>query len=324
VPGSVSVALCTRNSARFIEAQIRSILTQTVPPGELIVSDDASTDGTVEIIRGLVERSPVEVPLTVLSNAEPIGVTANFQQAVLACTLPLIALSDHDDIWMPDRIEGDLAVFEADPGLLLLHSDAVLIDETGEPLPSTLFESLSIRPRERREDSGDQAFRAYIRRNLVTGAATMFRRVLLDLAIPFPAEWVHDEWLGVIAAAYGGARMAPRAVIRYRQHGDNVIGVREPTLSNRLSRMLEPRRDRYRVISARSDVLEQRLAQLDPPSPWHPLAARKAAFERKRATYPAQRWRRIPRILSHGLRGDYRALSSQGSLDMARDLVQKG
>lgn len=319
---SVSVALCTHNSSRFISAQIASILDQSVLPTEVVVSDDASTDGTVELIEQIFHERQTPVVLRVLRNPSPLGVTANFEQAVLACRQPLIALSDHDDVWLPDRIAGDLPLFEADPDLLLVHSDAVLIDETGQPIGANLHESLSIRDSEREELGTGRAFEVYLRRNLVTGAATMFRSELLALAVPFPPEWVHDEWLGVIAAAQGGARMSDRAVLLYRQHGSNVIGVRRPTRRNRLGRMLEHRSDRFVRLAERAEVLSHRLDALGTRPQWVALGRRKEAFERTRSGYPRIRIARIPGVLGAWRRGDYRDLSSQGSWDVIRDVVQ--
>ena len=64
---SVSVALCTHNGERFVAEQVQSILTQTYPPVEIVLSDDASTDETVAVVISLVERhnltAPVEVRL---------------------------------------------------------------------------------------------------------------------------------------------------------------------------------------------------------------------------------------------------------------------
>lgn len=319
---SVSVALCTRNSSRFIIDQIESILDQTSPPAELVVSDDASTDQTVDIVENLMAQRGAHVSLIVLRNPVAIGVTANFEQAAMACTSDLIALSDHDDVWHPQRIEGDLERFEADPTLLLLHSNAALIDEAGRPLHHDLFHSLSIRPSELQDIARGRAFEVYLRRNLVTGAATMFRRTLLHDAAPFPQEWVHDEWLGIIAAARDGARLSVRTVIDYRQHTGNVIGVRAPTLRNRLARFSEPRASRYVRLAARALTLVDRIEQLPVRDEWRALARRKLGFERVRAAYPTRRSSRLVPILRAWARGDYHLLSSQRSADVLRDLVQ--
>ncbi|MBC7760514.1 MAG: glycosyltransferase, partial [Candidatus Saccharibacteria bacterium] len=117
----VSVALCTRNGAQFIEAQLRSILNQSVQPHEVILSDDASTDDTVAIARAVMNDDSGPI-LTVIPNPIALGITANFEQAILACSGEFIALCDQDDVWHPHRLSRALQQFEAQPSLDLLFS----------------------------------------------------------------------------------------------------------------------------------------------------------------------------------------------------------
>src|SRR5687768_3625014 len=95
---TVGVALGTHNGVRFIEEQVRSILDQTRRVDEIVVSDDGSSDGTVEIIERLVEEhrgSGAPTPaLVVRRNSAPLGVTENFEQAMRASSGDLIALCD--------------------------------------------------------------------------------------------------------------------------------------------------------------------------------------------------------------------------------------
>ncbi|WP_370281997.1 glycosyltransferase [Plantibacter sp. M259] len=77
VDGRVSVALCTYNGAVFLEEQLASMLAQTVLPGEIVVSDDGSTDGTSAIVERFAAES--SVPVRVLRNPSPLGVTRNFE-----------------------------------------------------------------------------------------------------------------------------------------------------------------------------------------------------------------------------------------------------
>jgi hypothetical protein len=161
-----------------------------------------------------------------------------------------------------------------------------------------------------------------LKRNLVTGATVMFRRELLDVARPFPREWVHDEWLAILAAAVGRIAVDPTPLIDYRQHEANQIGVEAPTVRYRIRRMLEPRGDRYRTLALRSQLLAERVYDLQLPERWRELAARKAAFESGRADYGVRRLSRVRPVLAGWRDGLYRDLSSQWTLDIARDLLQ--
>ena len=318
----ISVAMCTYNGARFVGEQLASILEQTSRPAEIVVADDGSADGTLAVIEQVAEAHGAQP--TVLRGESPLGVTANFERAISATTLPIVALSDQDDRWHHRRLTEVAARFDADPQLLLLHSDARLIDDAGAPLGRTLFESLEVGAHElAAEESGD-AFSAFLRRNLATGATVVFRRTLLASALPFPREWVHDEWLAIIAAAVGHVQVMREATIDYRQHGGNEIGVAEPTLRHKLRRILEPRAGRNQVLADRFAVLASRLEALGDAVPDRCVTAAraKARFESRRAAMPANRLRRAAAVLRLARTGDYARYASRGRADILRDLVQ--
>ena len=323
---TVSVALCTHNGERFIAEQVRSILAQSRPPVELVLSDDASTDGTVDIAISLVEQhnrdaaSPVR--LVVLRNVPALGIAGNFEQAISACTADLVALSDQDDRWAPDRLELAVAEFEKRPALTLLHADARRIDEAGEPLEHSLFDSLHVSAWERQNIDSGMAMKVLVRRNLVTGATTLFRRELVATAMPIPLGWIHDEWLGMIAAATGVVAMDRRLLVDYRQHGGNQIGASQLSFREKLNKLREPRSERNRNLYVRARELVTRLQELDGIAalPLR-LAWEKQEHERYRVALPINRARRALPVLATAARGNYRRYGL-GAQDVLRDLVQ--
>lgn len=324
---AVSVALCTFNGAKFVRRQIASILDQSLPATELVVSDDGSVDDTLSIVEEVVAAHRATgrptPELVVLRNPEALGVTANFQRALSACTGELIALSDQDDEWEPDKLQRMTAFFASRPGLLFLHTDALLIDGEGNPAGGTLFGALEVGAAERAAVHSGRAFEAFVRRNLATGAATMIHRDLLADCLPLPGEWVHDEWLAIQAAARGSLDLSERALTRYRRHDENQIGAGDPTLSHKVSRVLGRRGDRNRQLALRSRILADRLAAApDVPRAVIGLAERKAAFEAARAALPAARPLRLVPVLRLAAGGEYPRLASRGWLDVLRDLLQ--
>src|SRR5258708_37621369 len=98
----LSVAMCTYNGARFLPEQLESIAAQTKLPDELVVCDDRSTDGSVEIIRSFAQRAPFEIRLDI--NANNLGSTKNFEKAIGLCQGEIIALADQDDVWCPQKL----------------------------------------------------------------------------------------------------------------------------------------------------------------------------------------------------------------------------
>ncbi|SFO04845.1 glycosyltransferase family 2 protein [Mycetocola miduiensis] len=318
----LSVAICTYNGAAYVEEQLRTILSQSRQPTEIVVSDDGSTDNTVALVTGLLENSGVRH--RILENATALGVSKNFEHAVLATTGDIVVLSDQDDIWHPQRLERACAEFDARPDLTVLFSDARMVDATGASLGYVLFDALEISAADRKAIHAGSGFPTLLRRNVATGATMAFRRSLLEVAAPFPVEWVHDEWLAILAAAVGQIDLLEEPLIDYRQHGANQIGAREPSLGHKIRRVLEPRGNRNRDLAVRTGILVEKLASLGGAvKPADLTAARgKLRIERMRADLPANRMARILPVLSEARSGDYARFTSQGSTEILRDLFQ--
>jgi glycosyltransferase involved in cell wall biosynthesis len=327
VGGEVTVVLCTFNGAGYVQQQVRSILAQTEPAAAVILSDDGSIDDTVAIARAEFATAAAlgsTVPeLTVIENSEPLGVTRNFEQAILRADTELVVLCDQDDVWRPDRIALAAERFASRPDLLFLHSDARLIDDSGQPIGTTLFGALGVTPAEFEAIGSGRAFDVFLRRNLATGATSMVRVDLARTAAPFPVEWVHDEWLAINAAAREGLDLLRDTPVDYRRHAANQIGVKDSTVRNKVSRVLERRGNRNRDLAARSRILADRLGALGDVAVAHREAAMaKAAFETRRAALPSSRLKRAIPVLGLALTGDYARYASRGTTDVLRDLFQ--
>ncbi|TFB80766.1 glycosyltransferase family 2 protein [Terrimesophilobacter mesophilus] len=311
----------------FVREQLRSILHQSQPPAQLVVSDDASSDGTVSAVKDIMSRFRAERPtegvaLTLLENAAPLGVTANFEQAVLACTGEFIALCDQDDSWVPERLAAATARFMAEPGLLLLFSDARLVNAEGEPLGENLFEAIGFSAREKREVHGGRALDTLLRRNVVTGATTVFRRSLLESAVPFPAEWVHDEWLAIMAAVVGRIDFLPDALVDYRQHGKNHIGAGSPSGAELVGRLREPGTARNKRLLGRARAFAGRLAAMGGVDRELVRGAEaKLAHEYARSGYPRSRFLRLGPVVLEAATGRY-GRYGRARYDIPRDLFQ--
>jgi len=326
---TVSVALCTRDGAAYLRAQLESILAQRPAPLEIVLGDDASSDGSVELAEEVVAAARAADPalateLVVRRHEPALGVTANFADAMAACRGELIALSDQDDVWAPGRLARLAPLFAAAPRLDLVHTDARLVDADGAPLGGSLLEALEATAAERAGLERGDAFAVLLRRNLVTGATVVLRRSLLEAAAPFPADWVHDEWLAAVAAGRteGAAlRLVPEPLIDYRQHGANAIGARRPTLADKRARLAEPHAVRAARLARRAAALVERLEGLGAPAPRLEAARAKAAHEAARAGLPRLRLARWPRVLAWAVQGRY-GRYSRGAIDVLRDLVQ--
>jgi glycosyltransferase involved in cell wall biosynthesis len=211
----VSVALCTYQGERYLSEQLASIAGQSRPPDELVVSDDASTDGTLQILQDF--RGPFSVEIH--RNAERLGYAKNFERAISLCRGAVVCLSDQE------RMVG---AFDTSPELAAAFTDAHLIDEASGIVPGSLWRSLGIGPRWRRRFStGGPGVRARLlsQRNAAAGATLAFREDLRELILPIPEGWVHDAWIVLLISAVAEVRMMPEPLIRYRVHSAQQIGL---------------------------------------------------------------------------------------------------
>lgn len=103
---TVAVVMCTYNGGEFLREQLDSILAQTYPVAEIIVQDDCSTDSTMEILRSYASRHDI---IKVWRNDRNLGFNLNFKSAVMRATADFVAISDQDDVWMPHKIERQVA-----------------------------------------------------------------------------------------------------------------------------------------------------------------------------------------------------------------------
>lgn len=317
----ISVVLCTYNGARHLEEQLDSLAAQHRLPDELVVGDDGSTDRTLDILERFAARSPF--PVRVGRNPERLGSTLNFAATLSRAEGDLVLLCDQDDFWHPAKVERLTARFEADPALDAAFCDARLVDAQGAPLAPSLWRAVRFSGRRRQAFARDP-FRVLLQRPAVTGACLAFRRRLRQRFEPVPREWVHDAWIALMAAAWGGAaaiQAHAEALIDYRQHGGNQIGAvrrRRDPLVVRLARV-HPTLDREAV---QMEQAAHRLASSGAPAAAVGLAAAHARLARARADL-GPRHRRAGPVLDGWVRGAYRR-GGKGARTALWDLVRPG
>lgn len=326
---TVSVALCTCNGARYIVEQVESILHQTSPVAEIVVHDDASDDDTVALVERTWathrERSEGQaVPeLRVTRNAHRLGVARNFEAALVACRGDLIALCDQDDRWNPDRLAVLVPHFVAHPATMLVHGNAILVNASGTPEGGTLFDALAITPSELRLIEEGRGWVPLLGRNLVTGATAVLRRNLRDASLPLPPHWLHDEWLGMVAALLGGLHVERTPLLAYRQHGANQIGARRARLIDLVRRAQFDRGEWHANKMHRAIELLARAKELGGAVDSQALQTieQKAEHHRVRAQLPAARHARLWPVWREWKTGRYRRFG-RGLHGVLRDLLQ--
>jgi glycosyltransferase involved in cell wall biosynthesis len=205
-PLTISIAMATYNGGRFVSEQLRSLAGQELPPTELVVTDDGSTDGTADLIEAFADSAPFSI--RVHRNAERLGVLRNFEKALSLCNGDIIFLSDQDDVWLPDKIISVMAAFEAHPEALVILNDKIITDENLVPSGATMLTNI------RGFGSPDSCF--------VAGCCAAFRRQWLDFALPIPeGPPAHDSWLLGLAHRLEKVELIERPLQYYRRHSIN-------------------------------------------------------------------------------------------------------
>lgn len=136
----VSIVVTTYNGAKYLAAQLDSILAQTHHELEILISDDASTDDTWAVAQHYAEK---DTRIQLFRHEKNVGLHANLNAALAKASGEYIAISDQDDIWLPHKIEKQLSLLG---GAVGVYSDSALIDTQGQSLGKTLFQTLNIKP----------------------------------------------------------------------------------------------------------------------------------------------------------------------------------
>jgi glycosyltransferase involved in cell wall biosynthesis len=230
---TISVAMCTYNGEDYLQEQLDSILGQTLPPDELVVCDDGSSDRTDDILESFADRAPFSVRL--YRNEVNLGSRQNFQQTIDHCNGSIVVLSDQDDVWHRDKLEQLSRILIADPECVGAFSNARLVDADGEPLDRTLWEHFEVGPDIRRilACPDEEAQRVLLRRNYVTGATFAFRADFWKEIKPIPRCWVHDAWIVFVLTSCGKVVGLDEMLVDYRQHLQNQIGIQQTTRKER-------------------------------------------------------------------------------------------
>jgi len=321
---TVSVVVATFNGASFLRAQLESILEQSRLPDQVVITDDGSTDNTLEVVASLRKSAPPSVEWTVVENSgESRGPAGNFEFGVGLATGDFIALADQDDWWFPKKLAVLESLLTASPELLLVHSDAELVDQEGNLLGMTVLDSLRITSAERRNLVRGGGLAALVRRNLVTGHTVMMRKTLPELAGPIPPGWLHDEWWALVAAARGQLRLHPRTLGHYRQHPVNQVGATRSGFARLMERFQEPQDQFRRRHLTRHEglawLVKNSGATLAPEAV--ALLSGRIDHYTWQANLSPSRWARILPVLAVVAKGGYRRYR-RGLFDAMRDVFQ--
>lgn len=244
----VSVLIPSYNHSQFINPCIDSVLAQTFQDLEIVVVDDGSTDGSLDILRQYNGK------ITLIEQAN-FGTQAARNKAIAASSGELLALLDSDDMWLPRKLELQVAELDRHPEAGLVYSFACRVDETGETIDGNSIIGQTLR-------SDQPVLSQMLLDDPVPALTAVFRRSCLDESQGFDdalfgsADW--DMWLQI--AARWNVICIPEPLALYREHENNTIKV--------LFRNRSLYKERCALISKTIERYPEQLSEQDRGRAW--------------------------------------------------------
>ena len=199
-----SVCITTYNGSKFIKDQLLSILSQLDTNDEVIVSDDSSSDNTLDIIYSINDER-----IKIFTNNKFFHHTPNFEFAISKATGDYIFLSDQDDIWLPNKVAIMKQYLDS---YNLVISDCFVVDSDLNIINNSVRGSRKIL----------NGILVNLVHNNYLGCCMAFDRLILEKALPFPQNILsHESWLGAIAGVFGKTIFIDEKLILYRRHNFN-------------------------------------------------------------------------------------------------------
>jgi glycosyltransferase involved in cell wall biosynthesis len=203
----VSALIPTFNSERTLDEALESVMRQTIGNVEVIVVDDGSSDGTIEVARRFEARHPGRVICLQQNHAGPY-VARNL--AAQRARGRYVAFLDSDDAWLPDKLARQIRVMEASADVVLCHTGVLVVDASGE-----VVDTVPIDPRYQ-----GRCFPTLLVVNRLATSSVVMRRDVFqrlggfDEAFPARGDW--ELWTR--AARCGLLAAVNEPLIRYRMH----------------------------------------------------------------------------------------------------------
>lgn len=207
----VSIAMATYNGEKYLAEQLDSLVNQTYPSIEIVITDDHSQDGTLSLIQSYQKKYP---NILLFQKKQNKGVTISFENSVRESKGYFIAFCDQDDIWHPDKVSilvNEIGKEDA------VYSNSILVDKNGELLNRDFKTIMNLR--------SYYSGAPFLLANCIPGHSILMKADFAKKILPFPGHIYYDNWISFCAAANNGIRYIDKGLVKYRQHADNTIGV---------------------------------------------------------------------------------------------------
>ncbi len=244
---TVGVAVALYNGARFIGPQLDSIRNQTLEPNRVVLCDDGSNDGTIEIVTSYIEKYALQDKWTLIQNEDNLGYARNFYKAMRLCETDIIFLCDQDDLWKENKIERMTDVMNRHPDILLLASKFGMIDENGNALHGILEKKTSETGKIRKIGHKELLSAFYWPGMIMAVKKDFFCEIFETIR---PHKVAHDRVLAHFAAESNGFYEYDYISSYHRRHGNNTANE-----EHRIFKLLNLKR-KLRDMKDHIDMLE--------------------------------------------------------------------
>lgn len=219
----VAILLSTYNGEKYISELLDSVLSQTHQTFHIYISDDGSTDHTMEIINSYALRTN---KISIVNDtAKRQGACMSFMRLLSLIDADYYFFCDQDDIWLPTKIEKCLKRAELFPknAPVLIHTDLVVVDESLNTIHSSFWNF----NKTCKEDFN--SFNFHCAYNNIPGCSMMINKFARDLSFPAPSSIkMHDAWITLVISFHNGVmEKIDEPLILYRQHVNNTIGAKK-------------------------------------------------------------------------------------------------
>ena len=194
--------MATYNGEKYIGEQLKSILSQTLLPNEIVICDDLSTDNTINIINDFKIKSNIKIRY--FQNEKRLGFGQNFSRAIGLSKGDLIFLSDQDDFWFNDKLSYSVNQMQLNNKSYLFYNNAEFCDANLKPTKILKMDLL--------KRQGD---------HFIQGCCLMLKREIVPLILPIPKYISHDSWIGYIGRALDVIHFSSASKQYYRIHQSN-------------------------------------------------------------------------------------------------------
>ncbi|EAI4070941.1 glycosyltransferase family 2 protein [Campylobacter jejuni] len=215
---NIAIILATYNGEKYLEEQIKSILNQTYKNIKIYIGDDNSKDSTMNIIKSYKSLYPDKI--TYYQNEVNIGFIKNFEKLLQITKEDYIALSDQDDIWLPNKLEEQIKAIKEmekrDNLPIMCHSNLIMIDENQKIICNSFFSF--------------KKYKLKLEKDLghilgpcgVMGNTMMINKIFKEKILPFPKNIdFHDYYIAIICELFGKRITLYKSFVLYRIHQNN-------------------------------------------------------------------------------------------------------